>query len=247
MSGHSETVPARIDAPSIQAELASEPLPTLGRPVAPGTSEARFAARDSYAVTAIADITDRSLHAAIARFTAGLSPAALAEAYLDWATHLAYSPGKRMQLLDKAMRKAVRFANYAHRCAFAGGKGECCIEPLPQDRRFVGEEWQSWPYNLIYQSFLLQQQWWHNATTGVRGVSKQHENVVEFASRQMLDMVSPSNFLLTNPEILQHTLQQRRHEPCERLAESDRGLGACHQRQEAGRHGEHFRSAAMSR
>jgi hypothetical protein len=80
MSGHSETVPTRIDAPSIQAELASEPLPTVERPVAPRTSEARFAGRDSYAVTAIADITDRSLHAAIARFTAGLSPAALAHA-----------------------------------------------------------------------------------------------------------------------------------------------------------------------
>jgi Poly-beta-hydroxybutyrate polymerase N terminal len=39
--------------------------------------------RDSYAVTAIADVTDRSLHAAIGRFTSGTSPAALAHAYLD--------------------------------------------------------------------------------------------------------------------------------------------------------------------
>ena len=37
--------------------------------------------RDSYAVTALADITDRSLHATIARFTFGLSPAALGKAY----------------------------------------------------------------------------------------------------------------------------------------------------------------------
>ena len=162
-------------------------------------------ARDSYAVTAIADITDRSLHAAIARYTAGVSPAALAQAYLDWSTHLAYSPGKRLQLVDKAMRKAVRFANYACRCAMQGGKGECCIEPLPHDKRFVDEEWHKWPYSFIHQAFLLNQQWWHNATTGVRGLSKQHENMVEFASRQILDMISPSNFLLTNPEVLRHT------------------------------------------
>jgi polyhydroxyalkanoate synthase len=64
--------------------------------------------RDSYAVTALADVLDRSLHAVAARFTAGLSPAAMAHAHLDWATHLAYSPGKRLQLLDKAMRKAIR-------------------------------------------------------------------------------------------------------------------------------------------
>src|SRR6516164_9259271 len=92
---------------------------------------------DSYAVTALADITDRSLHAATARFSAGLSPAALAHAYFDWATHLAYAPGKRMQLIDKAMRKALRFATYTWRHA-AEGAAEPCIEPLPQDKRFAG-------------------------------------------------------------------------------------------------------------
>jgi polyhydroxyalkanoate synthase subunit PhaC len=161
--------------------------------------------RDSLAVTALADLTDRSLHAAVAHFTAGLSPAALAQAYLDWATHLVNAPGKRMQLVDKAVRKAVRFANYAGRCATQGGEAECCIEPLPQDRRFSGEDWRHWPYNFIHQAFLLNQQWWHNATTGIRGISKQHEDMVEFMSRQFLDMVSPSNFLPTNPEVLRAT------------------------------------------
>ncbi len=166
--------------------------------------------RDSYAVTAFGDIVDRSLHAALARFTFGLSPAALAKAYLDWATQLTFAPGKRMQLVDKAARKAVRFANYASRCALEGGKDKSapCIEPLPQDRRFDGAEWQKFPYNFMYQGFLLNQQWWHNATTGIRGVTKHHENVVEFVARQMLDMVSPSNFLLTNPDVLRHTFSK---------------------------------------
>jgi polyhydroxyalkanoate synthase len=191
---------------ALTASISKKP-PSTAKRIAPTTAGAATQAgdRDSYAVTAIADITDRSLHAAIARFTAGLSPAALAHAYLDWSAHLAYAPGKRLQLVDKAMRKAVRFANYAGRCAMQGGKGECCIEPLPQDTRFVGEEWHKWPYSFIHQAFLLHQQWWHNATTGVRGLSKRHEDMVQFASRQFLDMVSPSNFLLTNPEVLRHT------------------------------------------
>jgi polyhydroxyalkanoate synthase len=164
--------------------------------------------RDSYAVTAFGDIVDRSLHAAVARFTFGLSPAALAKAHLDWATQLTFAPGKRMQLVDKATRKAIRFANFAYQCALEGAKDKTtrCIEPLPQDRRFDGAEWQNWPYKFMYQAFLLNQQWWHNATTGIRGVSKHHETMVEFASRQLLDMVSPSNFLLTNPEVLRHTI-----------------------------------------
>jgi len=164
--------------------------------------------RDSYATTALADITDRSLHAAVARFTAGLSPAALIYAYLHWATHLASAPGKRLLLAEKAMRKASRFGNFALRYALSGGKTECCIEPLPQDKRFADDAWQQWPYNFIYQGFLLHQQWWHNAATGVRGLSKQHENVVAFATRQLLDTVSPSNFLPTNPQLLQHTLRE---------------------------------------
>jgi polyhydroxyalkanoate synthase subunit PhaC len=146
------------------------------------------AGRDSYAVTAFADIADRSVHAAIARLTMGLSPAALAYAYLDWATHLAFSPGKRLQLVNKVARKAVRLNGYAYRCAMERGNVARCIDPLPQDQRFAGEDWHKWPYNLIYQAFLLNQQWWHNATTGIRGVSKQNESMVEFMSRQLLDM-----------------------------------------------------------
>ena len=162
--------------------------------------------RDSYGVTALADITDRALHAATARFTAGISPAALAAAYLDWAAHLAYAPGKRILLLNKALRKAMRFGTYLQKHAVSGGQTEDCIKPLPQDHRFADEAWHKSPFNLFYQGFLLQQQWWHNATTGIRGVSKQHKNLVEFAARQILDMMAPSNFPLTNPEILTRTV-----------------------------------------
>ncbi len=160
--------------------------------------------RDSYASTAFSDIIDRSFHAAIARYTRGLSPAALGQAYIDWWIHLAFSPGKRVQLVEKAAKKAVRFTNHAFNSTRAPGTGPC-IEPLPQDHRFAAPAWQQWPFNLYYQAFLLNQQWWHNATTGVRGVSRQHEEIMEFASRQLLDIFAPSNFLLTNPEVLECT------------------------------------------
>jgi len=178
---------------------------------APRSTRAQFppateSERDSYSVTALADLADRSLHAGVAQWTGGLSPAALAQAYWDWITHLAYAPGKRMQLADKAARKTVRLFNYALRSAMEGSKTAPCIEPLPQDWRFAGAAWHTWPFNLFYQSFLLQQQWWHNATTGLRGVTKRHEEMVEFVSRQLLDMVAPSNFPLTNPEILHRTV-----------------------------------------
>jgi polyhydroxyalkanoate synthase subunit PhaC len=162
--------------------------------------------RDSYPSTALGNLIDKSLNAAVAHFTAGLSPAALAEAYFDWATHLAAAQGKRIQLVEKGLRKAARLALYGQALALPEACPPC-IEPLPQDWRFKHEGWQRWPYNLIYQTFLLQQQWWYNATTGVRGVSRQHENMVSFTARQLLDTVSPSNFLLTNPQVFEHTIR----------------------------------------
>ncbi|PVE24325.1 poly-beta-hydroxybutyrate polymerase [Microvirga sp. KLBC 81] len=153
------------------------------------------------------DALDHAAHAGLARLTGGLSPAALADAYMDWAVHLAVSPGKQVELAAKAARKWARLAQFGSRCAMTGGACEPCIEPLPQDRRFAGSEWQQWPFNIIHQAFLLQQQWWHNATTDIDGVTKQHEAVVEFVSRQILDVVSPSNFIATNPAVQRRILE----------------------------------------
>ncbi|HSQ80693.1 MAG TPA: alpha/beta fold hydrolase [Casimicrobiaceae bacterium] len=163
--------------------------------------------RDSYAATAFADIADRSLHAGVSHFTAGLSPIALTDAYLDWAFHLASLPGKRLQLVEKAVKKCLRLAAYAGRHLSQQDTAPCIV-PLPQDHRFDAPGWQQPPFDLIYQSFLLTQQWWHNAMTGVRGVTRQHENMVAFTTRQWLDVMSPSNLVATNPEVLARTRQE---------------------------------------
>ena len=155
-----------------------------------------------------AEALDRSWHFMLSRFTLGLSPTAVAEAYFDWLINLANAPGKQLQLAEKSVRKSARLAHYITHCALRPKGAPPCIEPLPQDGRFRGEAWQTFPFNVIYQSFLLQQQWWHVATTGVRGVSKKHEEQVSFSVRQALDMFSPANFMLTNPEVLQKTMAE---------------------------------------
>src|SRR5215470_16453823 len=89
--GHAGTVLRPFPA---AAEVLADRIPS-----AQETPASQIDARDFFAVTALGDIIDRSLHAAVARFTAGLSPAALAHAYLDWVTHLTYAPGSPLDIV----------------------------------------------------------------------------------------------------------------------------------------------------
>ena len=150
---------------------------------------------------------DRAFNAHLARFTLGVSPYGVASTYFAWWAHLMGSPGKQLQLAEKAARKAMRFGIYAGQVA-RDPEAEPCIEPLPHDHRFEGDGWRRWPYNLIYQHFLLTQQWWYNAACDIDGLTDRQEQVVSFLTRQMLDTVSPSNFVATNPEVAEATMRE---------------------------------------
>ena len=151
---------------------------------------------------------DRLSHAWFAAFTAGISPISLLQAWQDWLLHLSASPGKQAEVSAKAVEKVARLSDFLFRCAFATGTATPTITPLPQDRRFQHHAWQTFPFNAVQQAFLLSQQWWHNATTGLPGVTRRHERLVEFYSRQILDTVSPSNFPALNPEVIDRTFRK---------------------------------------
>ena len=194
---------------------------TPRKPAAKPTVAAALPARTTTAsLPAVAEATvspplpsrnplDQKFHAAIARTTMSVSPMSLLLATVDWAGHLAGSPGKRLELITLAQEHARRLVEYASQLALAspGNPAERCVEPVPQDRRFAGEEWERWPFNLMHQSFLLAEAWWQAATTGVAGVSCHHEHVVSFAARQLLDLFSPGNYLPTNPIVLRRSFE----------------------------------------
>ncbi len=149
---------------------------------------------------------DRMREALTGQLSGGVSPAALALAWLDWAIHLGAAPGKRMELVDKANRKAARLMSHLA-AAMVDPAAPACIQPLPGDYRFADESWRKQPFSFWAQAFLLNQQWWHNVTHEVPGVSPHHEDVVSFAVRQMLDVVSPSNMPWLNPQVIDRTFR----------------------------------------
>src|ERR1700675_1662755 len=153
---------------------------------------------------------DRAFHAMLARLTGGISPVALSLAYIDWASHLATAPQRRMEIAQDALRSTSQFVESALHY-FSPGQGPwSLIKPKPQDRRFAEPEWERPPFNLLAQAFLLREQWWHEVTTGVRGVAPRNEAIVEFSVRQVLDMLAPSNFAPTKSEGLPKAFQSGR-------------------------------------
>lgn len=146
---------------------------------------------------------DVPLKTALARLANGISPASVAMAHFDWLSHLAVSPAKQAELAASAWRKWLLWQRFAAQ----SWRGECppCLEPVPEDKRFARAEWQVPPFSTLAQGFLLAQQWWDEASTGVRGVSRHHEEVASFTVRQWLDMLSPSNSPLLNPQVLKET------------------------------------------
>ena len=155
----------------------------------------------------VAKTFDRFFNAGIANYTLGMDPRVFPMVTLDWLVKLSWSPGTHARLTEKAWRKALRFALYAGQ-SLADPEAPPAIEPLPQDHRFDDPAWRQWPYNLISQSFLLTQQWWANATTGVPALSEQRKDIMNFVTRPLLDIVSPSNFPLTNPEVRNATVRE---------------------------------------
>ncbi|WP_238328127.1 PHA/PHB synthase family protein [Paraburkholderia mimosarum] len=152
---------------------------------------------------------DRKVRAVIGRATGTLSVASALLAAGDWAMNLLASPGKRLQLSLLGLEYTDQLIRYAGECMIAGpDELRRCVEPPAHDKRFAGDEWLRWPYNLLHQSFLLTEQWWAAATQGVMGVDHHHQDMVSFTARQLLDVTSPGNGLWTNPTVLRQTVEE---------------------------------------
>lgn len=90
---------------------------------------------------------------------------------------------------------------------FLGEQGNTIIEPDKGDRRFKAPEWQeSALFDYIKQSYLLTCHWMDKTVRGTEGIDKHKKEKLAFYTKLFADALSPSNFLMTNPEVLKETL-----------------------------------------
>lgn len=81
------------------------------------------------------------------------------------------------------------------------------IEPSPRDKRFSDPEWKSNHFfDFLMQLYLLTTQWAHDLVRNAEGLDAHTRKKAEFYVQQITNALSPSNFILTNPEVLRETL-----------------------------------------
>lgn len=151
---------------------------------------------------------DRSVMGNLARLTSGLSPHAMIDAWTDWAMHLARAPGRQLELAERAQANARSLAGFAT-ATLLGQKADPPFAPGPHDTRWSHAGWVAPPFAMWQQAFLGVQDWWQAATADLPGLRTQNAQRTGFMMRQLLDTVSPSNFPLGNPEILEATARTR--------------------------------------
>jgi len=87
-----------------------------------------------------------------------------------------------------------------------GEETEPVIEPEAGDRRFKDETWQQNEiFDFIKQSYLLTARWMNSTVQDVEGLDPQTARKVDFYTRQFADAIAPTNFVMTNPEVLRAT------------------------------------------
>jgi polyhydroxyalkanoate synthase len=90
----------------------------------------------------------------------------------------------------------------------AEGKFEAPDDTGPKDKRFANPAWDSNPYfNFLKQQYLMNAEAVHQTVADIDGLDAADRKRLDFFSRQIVDMFSPTNFLGTNPEALERAAE----------------------------------------
>ena len=126
--------------------------------------------------------------------------AQVAQEYMTHPERLAESQFKLWQAHGQLWHNAWR--------RFLGEEVEPVVVPERSDRRFKDPEWeQSQVFDFLKQSYLITAHWARELVGGVEEVDPHTKHKASFYVEQLANALSPSNFALTNPEVLRLTLE----------------------------------------
>ena len=136
-----------------------------------------------------------------------VDPLNIGRAFFEMTTRMMSDPAKLMEAQAALWQDYLRlWQSTANR--LWGGDTEAVAEPKAGDRRFKDPLWSDNAlFDYIKQSYLLSARWLHETVTDVEGLDEKTAKKVDFYTRQFVDAMAPSNFVVTNPEVLRATLE----------------------------------------
>ena len=137
----------------------------------------------------------------------GPDPLNIGGAFLEMTARLMTSPGKLFETqLGFWQDYLTLWQNTAKRVM--GMTPEPVIDAAGTDRRFKDEAWRdNEVFDFIKQSYLLSARYVQDVVKQADGLDAKTAQKVDFYARQFIDAMSPSNFVLTNPEVLRRTAE----------------------------------------
>ena len=160
----------------------------------------------------VANRASKLLHDHIERqVKKGISPPqdelGLAQAFMDMMAKMLANPYK----LAQAQMNLVwdYFSLWQHSTMrFMGVHSAPVAAPVRGDNRFRNEAWEEhFLFDFIKQSYLITARHIHDTVSSVEGLEDKTQTKVNFFTRQFIDALSPSNFVMTNPEVFRETVK----------------------------------------
>ncbi|HEY1961724.1 MAG TPA: hypothetical protein VGG69_04845, partial [Rhizomicrobium sp.] len=136
-----------------------------------------------------------------------LDPLNLTGAFFDLLRGIVADPAAIMEAQFQLWRDYMGLWERTAR-RMMGGQAAPVVEPARGDKRFRDKEWQeNQVFDFIKQSYLLTANWMQNTVANVNGLDERQRKRIGFYTKQFADAIAPTNFVLTNPEVLRTTLQ----------------------------------------
>ncbi|MEQ9566812.1 MAG: class I poly(R)-hydroxyalkanoic acid synthase [Pseudomonadales bacterium] len=138
-------------------------------------------------------------------------PFNMGKTYMDALMSLWRNPVATMNAQTEFMRDSLRLWQYtAQRLAGDESSTDPVIEPQIGDIRWRSEDWSSnLVFDYIKQSYLLSARLIESTMDSAEGLDEKEQKRLSFFTKQLVDAMAPTNYPMTNPEVLKATLENK--------------------------------------
>ncbi|MEI7873709.1 MAG: class I poly(R)-hydroxyalkanoic acid synthase [Alphaproteobacteria bacterium] len=136
-------------------------------------------------------------------------PLGLTQTFMDFTAKMLADPNRLVQAQMELWQQYLKLWEVTTQ-RMMGQKVEPLAEPAKGDKRFNDPAWKDEVvFDYLKQSYLLTARWLQGTVKEVEGVDEKTAKKVDFYTRQFIDAVSPSNFALTNPQVVKATVESK--------------------------------------